>query len=98
MKLKVCGMKYADNIREVAKFSPDFIGFIFYPKSKRFVGENFVIPEISSEIKRVGVFVNESLENISEKVKKHKLDFVQLHGDESADFCKTVSEKIKVIK
>jgi len=98
MKLKICGMKYADNIREVAKLSPDFMGFIFYEKSKRFVGKDFIIPEISSEIKRVGVFVNDSLENISEKVKKHKLDFVQLHGVESADFCKAISAKIKVIK
>lgn len=87
MKLKVCGMKYADNIREVAEFKPDFMGFIFYPKSKRYVGADFVIPEISSDIKRVGVFVNEPLESIGDKIKKYALDFVQLHGDESADYC-----------
>jgi phosphoribosylanthranilate isomerase len=98
MKLKVCGMKYADNIREVAKLSPDFMGFIFYPKSKRFVGDDFIMPEISSEIKKVGVFVNDSVENISDKVKKYNLSFVQLHGDESADFCKRISEEVKVIK
>lgn len=98
MNLKVCGMKYADNIREVAKLSPDFIGFIFYPKSKRYVGGDFVVPNIPSEIKRVGVFVNDSIENISDKVVKYKLDFVQLHGDESADFCKMISDKTSVIK
>lgn len=87
MKLKICGMRDADNIREVAKLSPDFMGFIFYPMSKRYVGEDFVMPEISSDIKRVGVFVNEPLEKVLEKVKKYKLDLVQLHGDESAEYC-----------
>lgn len=83
MKLKVCGMRDADNIREVAKLSPDFMGFIFYPKSKRYVGEDFVMPEIPAGIKKVGVFVNESVENILAKASKYKLDLVQLHGDES---------------
>ncbi|MBI3502944.1 MAG: phosphoribosylanthranilate isomerase [Bacteroidetes bacterium] len=98
MKIKVCGMKYADNIREVTKLSPDFMGFIFYPKSKRFVADDFVMPEISSSIKKVGVFVNDTIENIFEKVKKYKLDYVQLHGDESEGFCKRAGEKTKVIK
>ncbi|MFH1005376.1 MAG: phosphoribosylanthranilate isomerase [Bacteroidota bacterium] len=98
MKLKICGMKYADNIREVAKLSPDFMGFIFYPYSKRFVGYNFVMPEITFSIKKVGVFVNDSIENILNKVKKYKLDFVQLHGNESVEFCKRTGEKVKIIK
>lgn len=98
MKLKVCGMKYADNIRAVAKLSPDFMGFIFYPESKRYVGEGFAIPEISSEIKKVGVFVNDGIENIFKIAKKYELDFVQLHGDESPEFCKRAGEKIRVIK
>ena len=79
MKLKICGMKYADNIREVVKLAPDFLGFIFYPKSKRFVGDDFVMPEIPSSIKKVGVFVNESEKNILETVTKYSLDYVQLH-------------------
>ncbi len=91
-------MKYADNISEVAKLSPDFMGFIFYPKSKRFVGNDFVVPEIPAQIKKVGVFVNDSKENIFSTVKKHSLDFVQLHGDESSEFCKIISEQVKVIK
>jgi len=98
MKLKICGMKYADNIREVAKLSPDFMGFIFYSKSKRFVGNDFIMPEISSSIKKVGVFVNDSAENILEEVNKHKLDFVQLHGDERAEFCKDLCMSVKIIK
>ena len=98
MKLKVCGMKYTDNIREVAKLSPDFMGFIFYKDSKRFVGDDFVMPEISSAIKKVGVFVNDSIENIITNVRMYKLDYVQLHGNESPEFCKKVGEKARVIK
>lgn len=98
MKLKVCGMKYADNIAEVAKLSPDYMGFIFYSKSKRFVGDDFTMPEIPASIKKVGVFVNESIENIEEKINKYKLDYVQLHGDESPEFCERISKSVKVIK
>jgi len=91
-------MKYPDNIREVAKLSPDYMGFIFYSKSKRFVGDDFVMPEISSGIKKVGVFVNERVEVILDKVRKYGLDFVQLHGDEPPAFCKELRARVKIIK
>ncbi|MBI4930989.1 MAG: phosphoribosylanthranilate isomerase [Bacteroidetes bacterium] len=97
MKLKICGMKYADNIRDVANLSPDFMGFIFYPKSKRFVGEDFTMPEMLSKIKKVGVFVNDSIENIFEQVKKHSLDFVQLHGDESPEQTSKVFKTFEIL-
>ncbi len=98
MKLKICGMKYAGNIREVSGLSPDYMGFIFYPGSKRYVGPDFAMPELNPEINKVGVFVNESLENILAMVRKHGLDLVQLHGDEPAEFCGRVQEHVKVIK
>lgn len=98
LQVKICGMKYPDNIREVAKLFPDFMGFIFYPKSKRFVGNDFVLPELPSSVKRAGVFVNESEKNILDLVRKYKLDYVQLHGDESPEFCKSLSGKTKIIK
>ena len=108
MKLKTCGMKYADNIREVAKLSPDFMGFIFYKDSKRFVGHDFVVPEISSAIKKVGVFVlgvgyfnnpkYDGVEIVMKEVKKHKLDYAQLHSDEVPEFCKDLSSQVKIIK
>ncbi len=63
VKIKVCGMRYAENIREVAAHKPDYLGFIFYDKSKRFVGEDFdtsVLKNIDASIKKVGVFVNHS--------------------------------------
>ncbi|MCM4159984.1 phosphoribosylanthranilate isomerase [Antarcticibacterium flavum] len=92
MKIKVCGMKYAENIREVAKLKPDYMGFIFYEKSTRnFTGE---IPEISSEIKKTGVFVNATTEFIVEKVKQYHLDALQLHGEESGSFCNQLKSKL----
>ena len=97
MKLKICGMKYPDNIKSVATLQPDYLGFIFYEKSKR----NFdgIIPEIPNQIKKTGVFVNATIEFILEKVKKHNLKTVQLHGNESVDFCKEMRQNnIEVIK
>lgn len=98
LSLKICGMKCPDNIQEVAELSPDYMGFIFYSGSKRFVGDDFVIPEIPSSIEKVGVFVNESEANILNKQKQYKLDYIQLHGDENADFCKSLSRSAKIIK
>lgn len=98
MNLKVCGLKYSDNIKQVAELNPDFIGFIFYEASKRFVGENFVMPEIPEKIKKAGVFVNASEQYILEKVNKYNLNFVQLHGDESPAFCQAIAKHASVIK
>lgn len=100
MKLKVCGMREEINILQVAALKPDYLGFIFYAKSPRFVGDDFEIPQyLSSEIERVGVFVNEDNGEVSEKVLQYDLDYVQLHGSESAEACKELKDKgIGVIK
>lgn len=98
MLLKVCGLKNPKNIKEVAAMKPDFMGFIFYPLSKRFVGEDFVMPTISSEIKKVGVFVNASASHIIEKTNEYKLDLIQLHGDEKPNFCEVLNHIVPVIK
>lgn len=86
MKLKICGMKY--NTAEVAKLQPDYLGFIFYDKSPR----NFegVIPEFPKTIKKVGVFVDEAIDVIIRKIEKYELDAIQLHGNESPDYCKVL--------
>lgn len=99
-KLKVCGMREGANIGKVASVHPDFMGFIFYDKSPRYVGENFSVPEdLDNSIQRVGVFVNEEVETMIALVSKHHLNFVQLHGDESPAYCKELKEKgIGVIK
>ncbi len=97
MKLKVCGMKYQDNIIEVANLQPDFLGFIFHEPSPR--NFNNIIPKISKSIERVGVFVDEKVEFISSKIEKHKLSVIQLHGHESPEVCSLLkSIGIKVIK
>lgn len=86
MKIKVCGMRKAQNIEELIKLAPEYMGFIFYEKSKRHVS-GFPKVNIPNSIKKVGVFVNESVENITEIINKNRLDVVQLHGDETPEFC-----------
>ncbi len=91
MKLKVCGMKYKENIEAVAALQPDYLGFIFYEKSPR--NFNSEIPVIPNSIKKVGVFVDASIDFILEKVKKHNFKAIQLHGNESAEYCKELKSR-----
>ena len=97
IQIKICGMKFSENITEIASLQPDFLGFIFYEKSPRYFKND--IPFLDKSIQKVGVFVNPTFEEVKEKVTQYKLDLVQLHGDESADFCALIENKlIKVIK
>jgi phosphoribosylanthranilate isomerase len=100
IKIKVCGMRDEENIREVGLLHPDFMGFIFYKDSPRYVGTYFQIPSsLPSSVKRVGVFVNESIESVFEIIKKLQLDFAQLHGDESLEYCQKLKDDgIRIIK
>lgn len=89
MKLKVCGMRDTKNIEQLLQLNPDFVGFIFYEKSPRNVGEELdqeLLKNFPSATKKVGVFVNAPLEFVKSKVAKFGLDYVQLHGDESVDY------------
>jgi phosphoribosylanthranilate isomerase len=101
LKIKVCGMRDEQNIADVISLSPDFMGLIFYPKSKRYVG-NFPLSYLCksySPVKKVGVFVNESIESILEKYEAFHLDIVQLHGNESVEYCQTLKDKgIPIVK
>ena len=97
MKLKVCGMKYHDNILEVATLHPDYLGFIFHEPSPRHFEAN--IPEIPEAIKKVGVFVDEKVEFISNQIETHGLSVVQLHGHETPEVCRLLkSSGVKVVK
>ena len=129
MIIKVCGMRDAENIREVAKLGIDMIGFIFWPESPRFVkmiaAQAGIIPDYSEERlknakeslsecpkeqlrmpKRAGVFVNDMPQNIVTRVYNYSLDYVQLHGNESAVMIENlkrtlipdISPNIKIIK
>ena len=97
MIVKVCGMRDAENIREVEALGVDWMGFVFHRTSPRFVGE---LPDyLPQRAKRVGVFVDEREEQIMETVQLFRLDMVQLHGRETSDFCSRIRSKgLKVIK
>jgi len=101
MLLKVCGMREAKNISELIRIEPDYIGFIFYGKSKRFVA-NFPEVEIPSNVKKTGVFVNESLAEVIKIVESYNLKAVQLHGNESPEYINKLRalliRKIEVFK
>ncbi len=94
-------MKYRENIAEVTMLHPDFIGFNFYNRSSRYVGNNFekkLPDQLGKNVKRVGVFVNSRKQKILETVHSYQLSYVQLHGNESPEFCNDLSEKVSVIK
>jgi phosphoribosylanthranilate isomerase len=100
LKLKICGLSEPDNIRQVAALLPDYMGFIFYKNSPRFVSDDFVMPQsLPASIKKIGVFVNETVQKVSRISKQLSLDGVQLHGTESIDNCKALKAVgLRVIK
>ena len=92
-------MRDLGNIEDVAAFEPDFMGFIWASKSPRYVGEDFKIPVLPKKTKAVGVFVDASVEKIADLARKAGFEWVQLHGQESAnDILKLKSLGLKVIK
>lgn len=101
MKLKVCGMKYHDNLQKISDLLPDYLGFIFYQGSKRNMEESLSAADISqiNHIEKVGVFVNKSTDFILEKANHYNFSHIQLHGDESSEQCGEVKNAgLKVIK
>ncbi len=102
LQVKVCGMRDPQNLEQVCALAPEFVGFIFYAGSKRFVGSNpdpalFDIP--GEGIKKVGVFVDEELSRIRSAIGTYDLQAVQLHGGESPAYCRDLSgEQVEVIK
>jgi phosphoribosylanthranilate isomerase len=100
VRLKICGMKYPDNILEVGSLLPDYMGFIFWKKSARYF--DGALPDLPQSINKTGVFVNASQKDILAKVTQYDLQAVQLHGTESAAFCQelqdTLTKSIEIIK
>jgi phosphoribosylanthranilate isomerase len=93
LKIKVCGICDPDNLKEIAEAGPDFIGFIFYPNSKRYAGSDKVkalIDSVPYDIIKTGVFVNEKPEIIMKYARDLRLDAIQLHGSESPDCCERI--------
>ena len=103
-QLKVCGLTQLSQIHELVALKIDFLGFIFYEKSPRFVLNHLTLDDISkiNHSGKVGVFVNEIIEKIVEISEKSDLNSIQLHGDENEDFIlklrQSLNEKIQIIK
>lgn len=97
MKIKICGMRRLEDIEIINKYKPDFVGIIFYPKSKRYVDlekAKLLIEKLDKNIKSVGVFVNEEVEKINEILEYTEIDIAQLHGNESPEFCKKIKKEV----
>ncbi|PQL92619.1 phosphoribosylanthranilate isomerase [Apibacter adventoris] len=103
MKIKVCGMKNPNNIEELSSLSINYMGFIFYPKSPRYIAglKPEILNILSDSTKRVGVFVNEKVASLFKTIEKYGLDAVQLHGNETPQYCEDLIEtfpEITIIK
>lgn len=101
MKIKVCGNTLPHQVSALDDLGVTFAGFIFYPKSPRYMAQK-ISPEKMRQIKgkiiKVGVFVNPTYDELMKTVEDHRLDMVQLHGDESPKFCDKIADYISVIK
>lgn len=93
MLIKVCGLKDPEQVAIISR-NVDFVGFIFYPKSKRFIDHS--LPSFGA--KKTGIFVNENIQTVLRTARLEKLDAVQLHGDENPEDCAVIHGQLKVIK
>lgn len=102
LKLKVCGMKYPDNIRQVAALGPHYMGFIFYPPSSRYMAQELPPEALQGQtagIQRVGVFVNADTAEILRQARAYQLQAIQLHGQETPAQCRQLRQAgLQVIK
>ena len=97
-KIKLCGIKSEDDIKVINEVLPDYIGFVFAGKSKRYISfdtANTLKNKLDNRVKAVGVFVNEDIENIAYLVKNKIIDIVQLHGNEDESYINILKTKIK---
>lgn len=100
MKIKVCGLKDPENIEAVAALKPDYLGFICYGPSPRYIAQLSAekLRKIEKNIKKTGVFVNEIEENINKLIDAYNFDVIQLHGDETPEFCENFKNRVTVFK
>jgi len=99
MKIKICGLAQVENANQIAALQPDFVGCIFTPKSKRYISISKA--KLINHPQKIGVFVNQPLSEIANAVTQCALYGVQLHGNESPDFCTTVKNQfpqVQIIK
>ena len=101
MRIKVCGLTNANQVRQLNDLGIEFAGFNFYPRSPRYVYKSMpatAIKKLRGKINKVGIFVNEEPEELLRTVDECGLYLVQLHGDESPRYCEKISNYISVIK
>jgi phosphoribosylanthranilate isomerase len=100
MRIKVCGMTQPDQLDQLSDAGVNFAGFIFYPKSPRFVLRQMTTSQIRREnrLNKVGVFVNAGPEDVLQLVDECRLHMVQLHGDETPKYCERMADYVSVIK
>ena len=102
MKIKVCGITSIEEALALSKAGVNYIGFIFYPASKRYVLDMLTLEQIKKllipGVVKVGVFVNEPLDQVIVTATAAGLDMVQLHGDETPNYCKEMANHFPVIK
>ena len=97
MKFKICGMSDFNNTKDVSELNPDYMGFIFWEKSLRFI--NNPTPKLTNDIKKTGVFVDQSIDFIKIKIDEHNLQAVQLHGKETPNYCESANDLgVEIIK
>lgn len=101
-KIKICGLRRLDDVSYVNRTQPDFAGFILSSGFRRSIDESTAIELVKNlhmSIKRVGVFVDEPVENVNRLASVLSLDYVQLHGNESPQYCKEIQKPIiKMLK
>lgn len=100
MRIKVCGMTQIEQVEQLPDLGVTFAGFIFYPKSPRYVFRHLTSSQIRkvNNINKVGVFVNASIEEVLLMVDECRLHMVQLHGDESPKYCERIADYVSVVK
>lgn len=100
MRVKVCGITDHEQLLSLKNVGATFGGFIFYPKSPRYVLRHMTTSQIKKEngINKVGVFVNAAVEEVLQMVDECRLHMVQLHGDESPKYCEKIADYISVVK
>jgi len=100
MKIKICGLRERENIEAVTALQPDLMGFICYERSPRFIADMQadVIANLSPDIQKTAVFVNESANGIQTLIDKYGFDTIQLHGDESPEFAESFRDQVTIIK
>jgi phosphoribosylanthranilate isomerase len=100
MKIKICGLKYSNNIKAIADLAPDYMGFICYAPSPRYARDLQVetLAVLPGSIYKTAVFVNEDAETITKLIDTYNFDAIQLHGNEDPEFCNLFMGKVTVIK